>query len=161
DANIAVFGPPPVRGVGRAGGFALMVEDRGDLGLTTLQEETEKLVGKGYTNPGLVGLFSVFRANVPQVRVRPDPRACMMRGVSLKDFADTLQVYEGSQYVNDFNLFGRTWQVIVQSEADHRQKAESLAMLETRNIRGSMVPLGSLAGIEPMNGPLVLTRYNM
>ncbi len=168
DANVAVFGPPPVRGVGRAGGFALMVEDRGDLGLTALQKETENLVAQGSTKtlkdspaPALVGLFSVFRANVPQYRIKPDWRTCMMRGVSLQDFAETLEVFEGSKYVNDFNLFGRTWQVNVQADADFRRSDDSLKMLETRNIRGAMVPIGSLADIKLETGPLVLTRYNM
>jgi multidrug efflux pump len=185
DASVAVFGPPPVRGVGRAGGFALMVEDRGDVGPAMLQAQTENLVRKGILvpdeatvkkfgrvqaealvqegqrKPALVGLFSVFRANVPQLHLQPDPAACMMRGVRLKDFSDTLTVYEGSLYVNDFNLFGRTWQVIVQAEKGFRDRPEDLPQLASRNVRGVMVPLGSLANQREVNGPLVLTRYNM
>jgi len=160
-AMVAVFGPPPVRGVGRAGGFALMLEDRGDLGLDVLQAQTENLVRKGNATPGLVGLFSVFRANVPQLRIEPDPRACMMRGVSMQNFADTLAIYAGSLYVNDFNLFGRTWEVIVQAEAPFRSKAEDMPQLRVRNGRGAMVPVGSLADQRPFTGPLVLNRYNM
>src|SRR5262249_23945991 len=91
DANVAVFAPPPVRGVGRAGGFAFVLEDRGDLGPVELQEQVENLVRKGNETPGLVGLFSVFRANVPQLKVDPDPRQCLLRGVSLSDFAATLR----------------------------------------------------------------------
>jgi multidrug efflux pump len=161
DASVAVFGPPPVRGVGRAGGFAMMLEDRGDVGLTTLQKQTENLVRKGNETPGLIGLFSVFRANVPQLHVDPNPAACMMRGVSLQNFADTLGVYEGSLYVNDFNRFGRTWQVIVQAESKFRRRPEDVPQLRVRNIRGAMVPLGSLATQREVNGPLVITRYNM
>lgn len=171
DANVAVFPPPPVRGVGRAGGFAMMVQDRGDLGPVVLQEQTEKLVREATQLPRPDGkpgpamppgtLFSVFRANVPQVHVEPNPAACMMRGVTMKDFADTLQVYEGSYYVNDFNLFGRTWQVIVQAEGPFRDREEVLPKLQIRNARGQMVPIGSLADQRMVTGPLVLTRYNM
>jgi multidrug efflux pump len=167
DAMVAVFPPPPVRGVGRAGGVALMVEDRGDLGPRRLQEETENLVRKGNQllqangEPALAGMFSVFRANVPQLHIHPDPGACLMRGVNLRDFADTLQVFEGSLYVNDFNRFGRTWQVVVQAEDRFRRHPEVLPRLEVRNVRGAMVPLGALASQREVNGPLVLTRYNM
>jgi multidrug efflux pump subunit AcrB len=161
DAMVAVFGPPPVRGVGRAGGFAIMVEDRGDLGPSALQEHTENLVGKGNQDSRLAGMFSVFRANVPQLHIDPDAGAAMIRGVSLQDFADTLSIFEGSLYVNDFNLFGRTWQVIVQAELYARVQPEVLSQLATRNSRGAMVPVGSLANRRDVNGPLVLTRYNM
>ncbi|HEV3118629.1 MAG TPA: efflux RND transporter permease subunit [Gemmataceae bacterium] len=173
-ATVQVFGPPPVRGVGRAGGFAIMIEDRGDFGPQMLQQQVENLCGKvnmldpkqtpwlaGPGGPKLAGLFSVFRANVPQLHVVANPAACMMRGVSLQDFADTLQIYEGSYYVNDFNRFGRTWQVIVQAEAQFRRQLEDLPQLQVRNSRGVMVPIGSLANSRESNGPLVLTRYNM
>jgi multidrug efflux pump len=161
DGMVAVFGPPPVRGVGRAGGFALMVEDRGDQGPRELQAQTENLMAKGNQTPGLTSLFSVFRANVPQLQIQPDRRQCMKLGVSLRDFADTLSVFEGSLYVNDFNLFGRTWQVIVQAESPYRRRPEDLVGLKVRSRSGVMVPVGSLAGIREVNGPLVLTRYNM
>lgn len=160
-ANVAVFGPPPVRGAGRAGGFMLMVEDRGDVGSHELQRQTENLVGKGNAAPGLASLFSAFRANVPQYHVLPDPQQCLARGVSLKDFADTLRIYQGSLYVNDFNKFGRSWQVIVQADARFRENPEYVPHLKVRNLDGNMVPLGSLAEIDEINGPLVLTRYNM
>jgi multidrug efflux pump len=162
EASLAVFPPPPVRGVGRAGGFALMVEDRGADGPDALQKQTENLVAKGNAQKGrLSNLFSVFRANVPQLNVKVDEDACRMRGVSMKDYADTVIVYEGSLYVNDFNLFGRTWQVIVQAEPEYRDRPEVLKMLKVRNVRGGMVPVGSLTRMREVNGPLVLTRYNM
>src|SRR5262249_33986550 len=161
EANVAVFAPPPVRGAGRSGGFSFVLEDRGDLGPVALQEQVENLVREGYQTPGLVGLFSVFRANVPQLKVEPDRRQCLTRGVNIRDFSDTLRVYEGSLYVNDFNLFDRTWQVIVQAEPQFRDEVEDLNRLKTRNLQGQMVPLGSLADIREVNGPLVLTRYNM
>src|SRR5262249_51821484 len=140
EAMVFVFGPPPVRGVGRAGGFAVMIEDRGDLGPEKLQKQVDNLVLKANMpnpkatpwlvgadgKPPLFGLSSVFRANVPQWRITPDPRACMMRGVTMQEFADTLQVYTGSYYVNDFNRFGRTWQVIVQAEPEFRDQPEAI-----------------------------------
>jgi multidrug efflux pump len=175
EAQVAVFGPPPVRGVGRAGGFALMIEDRGDFGPSELQTQTENFVRKGNAiqgagaspsgklglPPSMFNMFSVFRANVPQLRIEPDRRACMMRGVSMRDFSDTLTVYEGSLYVNDFNRFGRTWQVIVQADDRFRRQPEQISELRTRNVRGALVPIGSLATQQTMTGPLVLTRYNM
>jgi multidrug efflux pump len=176
NAQVAVFGPPPVRGVGRAGGFALMIEDRGDVGPAVLQEQTDNLVFKvnmadpkatpwlfkeDGKSPKFQGVFSVFRANVPQLHLEPDPREAMQRGVALLDLENTVQVYEGSLYVNDFNLFGRTWQVNVQADSAFRDKPETLARLKVRNRRGGMVPLGSVADLREVNGPLVLTRYNM
>jgi multidrug efflux pump len=160
DAQVMVFPPPPVRGVGRAGGFALMLEDRGDIGPAELQTETEKLVATGNQTRGLMALFSPFRANVPQLKVEPDIKACMEKQVSLRDFADALQVFQGSLYVNDFNLFGRSWQVIVQADQEFRDQVEDIPRLQVRSANGSMVPIGSLAKIREINGPLVLTRYN-
>ncbi|HEV8069434.1 MAG TPA: efflux RND transporter permease subunit [Planctomycetaceae bacterium] len=161
EAQIFVFGPPPVRGAGRAGGFTMMVEDRGDLGPKALQEETENLVNAGRATQKLVGLASVFRANVPQLFVEPDPRECMSKGVSLQSFADTLSIFVGSLYVNDFNLFGRTWQVNVQADQEFRDQVEDLIPMAVRSNQGMMVPVGSLASIQEINGPLLLTRYNM
>ncbi len=127
----------------------MMVEDRGDVGSKVLQEETENLVrGRQIATPELVGLSSVFRANVPQIFVEPDPRECMAKGVSLQSFADTLAIYEGSLYVNDFNLFGRTWQVNVQADQQFRDQVEDLIPLAVRSNQGDMVPIGSLASIQ-------------
>ena len=161
DAFIMIFPPPPIRNVGRAGGFMLMVEDRGDVGPVGLQRETDELIRIAGQTPGIERPGTSFRANVPQYRVVPDPRQCMMRHVSLQDFADTLRIYQGSLYVNDFNKFGRTWQVIVQSDPKFRRSPETIARLKVRNSQGVMVPIGSLASIEQVNGPLMLTRYNM
>jgi multidrug efflux pump subunit AcrB len=173
DASIQVFPPPPVRGVGRAGGFAFVVEDRSDWGPVPLQEQTDNLIRlgnfppqndeifSGFAQPPLSRLFTAFRANVPQLRVQPDARACEMHGVSIADVNDTLSIFQGSLYVNDFNLFGRTWQVNVQSDAPFRTDARQLAGLKVRSLRGTMVPLGSVVKVHEVNGPLVLTRYNM
>jgi multidrug efflux pump subunit AcrB len=161
DAQVAVFGPPPVRGVSRAGGFMLMVEDRTDAGPMVLQEETEGLVREVQNQPGITGAFSVFRANVPQIKLVADPDASMKRGVDFDATGATLQIYQGSLYVNDFNRFGRTWQVILQAEPYYRDEPEKLGLLKVRNKNGAMVPLGSLGSYRFVNGPLVLTRYNM
>jgi multidrug efflux pump len=161
DGVVQVFPPPPVRGVGRAGGFAFVVEDRGDLGPVPLQEQTDNLILQGMQQPGLLRLFTAFRANVPQLHVQPDPRACGARGVSVGDVNDTLRIYQGSLYVNDFNRLGRTWQVVVQSDAPYRTDVAQLSRLKVRNDKGAMVPLGSLVDVRERNGPLVLTRYNM
>ncbi len=170
EAQVGVFGPPPVRGAGRAGGFALMIEDRGDVGPQVLQNETDNITRKGFDVPALAALgyplprplimFTVFRANVPQLTIDPDPRECMTKGVRLQDFASTMQVFEGSLYVNDFNRFGRTWQVIVQADKEFRDDPSKLTLLTVRNNKGAMVPLGSLAKVREVNGPLVLGRYN-
>jgi multidrug efflux pump len=162
DADVAVFGPPPMRGVGRAGGFAMIVEDRGDLGGRALQEASKRLVEQAAGQKGkLVGLFCVYRANVPQLEVVPDPGRCLLRGVRIQDFTDAISVYQGSRYVDDFNLYGRTWAVVVQADGDYRSREEDVYHIKVRNYRGEMVPIGSLAEVRPRHGPLVLTRYNM
>ena len=107
------------------------------------------------------GLASVFRANIPQVFLDVDRTACMLKGVELRDVFMTLQAYLGSLYVNDFNRFGRTWQVIVQAMAKYRDQKDDINRLQVRNNRGTMVPLGAVASVREINGPLVLTRYNM
>ncbi len=161
DAEVAVFGPPPVRGVGRAGGFMIMIEDRGDLGPQALQEYTEAIVKEANSRAELKGNTSVFRANVPQIFLDVDRTACMLKGVDLQDAFNTLQVYLGSLYVNDFNLFDRTWQVIAQSESRYRDRKDDINRLRVRNTSGTMVPLGSVAKVSEIDGPLVLSRYNM
>ena len=161
EAIITVLGPPPVRGVGRAGGFKLMVEDRGDNSLRTLQGQTDNLVDKARKNPKLTSLAATFRANVPQFFVDVNRSEVMTKDVRLQDLFDTLRIYLGSLYVNDFNLFGRTWQVIVQADPKFRNTIEYVPRLKVRNSQGTMVQVGTLASMKQVNGPLVLTRYNM
>ncbi len=161
EATIMIFGPPPVRGVGRAGGYMVMIEDRGDLGPQALQAQVDNLVELSNQQPELVGNTSVFRANVPQVFLDVDRTALMLKGVRLQDVFQTLQVYLGSLYTNDFNLFGRTWQVNVQAEAKYRDQKDDIRRLRVRNSSGTMVPVGAVANVREINGPLVLTRYNM
>jgi multidrug efflux pump len=161
EAQVAVFGAPPVDGLGSAGGFKLMVEDLSDVGLDVIQGQTENLADKGRRSPGIGGLFSSFRANTPQLYIDIDRTKCKTMGVPLGDVFNTLQVYLGGYYVNDFNRFGRTWQVNLQADAPFRLKAEDVQQLKVRNTAGEMAPLGTVATIKDVGGPLMITRYNM
>jgi multidrug efflux pump subunit AcrB len=161
DARINVFGAPAVDGLGNAGGFKMMVEVIGDVNFVALQRETDNLAEKGNQQPGLVGLFDGFRSSTPQLYVDVDRTKCKTMGVGLTDVFDTLQVYQGGFYVNDFNRFGRTWQVNIQADAPFRIDAETLKQMKVRNADGDMVPLGSVVNVREIGGPLVITRYNM
>jgi multidrug efflux pump len=159
-ASVAVFPPPPVDGLGSAGGFKVMVRDRTAQGLAPLQAATDKMVNAGNETPGLVGLFTPFRSNTPQLYVDVDRTKCMSMGVPLNDVFLTLQVYLGSYYTNDFNQFGRTWQVNLQADPGRRLTPEDVKQLKVRNDAGKMVPLGSIAEVRPVGGPVMVTRYN-
>ena len=161
DAVVAVFPPPPVDGLGTAGGFKLMVEDRGDLGLDALQQQTDALIAAAKKNPGIASAFTQFRAQVPQLYVDVDRVRCKQMGVAVEDVFSTLQIYLGGQYVNDFNRFGRTWQVNVQADARYRMNADYIQNLRVRNDQNKMVPLGSVATIEDSTGPIFVQRYNL
>jgi multidrug efflux pump len=161
EAQVAVFGAPAVDGLGNAGGFKLMVEDLGDQPLDFLQGQSENLAAKGSARPGIAGLFSSFRANAPQLYINIDRTKCKTLHVSLNDVFNTLQVYLGGFYANDFNRFGRTWQVNLQADAAFRLKAEDVRQLKVRNAAGDMLPLGTVATIEDVGGPTMITRYNM
>ncbi|HKQ48287.1 MAG TPA: multidrug efflux RND transporter permease subunit [Phycisphaerae bacterium] len=161
DAVVSVFGAPPVDGLGTAGGFKCMVQDRGDLGLEMLQGQTDNFAAKGSQLPGMLGMFSMFRANTPQVYVDVDRTKCKTLGVPLNDVFQTLQVFMGGYYVNDFNRFGRTWQVNLQAEPRFRATVESIRALKVRNPAGESVPLSTVAKIDDMTGPVMITRYNM
>src|SRR5262249_29208006 len=126
DGLIHVFEAPPLEGLSTAGGFKIMIEDRGDTGLPTLQGVSEQAVASGNSTEGLQGLFSSFRANTPWLDLRIDRTKTKTKGVSMSELFNTLQIYFGSLYVNDFNLFGRTWQVNVQANADHRKQIEDM-----------------------------------
>jgi len=133
----------------------------GDVPLDVLQGQTENLAEKGSKLPVIAGLFSSFRANTPQLYIDIDRTKCKTMNVPLGDVFNTLQVYLGGYYVNDFNRFGRTWQVNLQADAPYRLKAEDVRQLKTRNAAGEMVPLGTVATIEDIGGPSMITRYNM
>ena len=148
EASIAVFPPPPVRGLGTAGGFKLEVQDRSGAGLVALQAATDQLVAAARAQPGLVGVFTPFRANTPQLYADVDRTKAKMLDVPLDNVFDTLQVYLGSAYVNDFNMFGRTYQVTAQADGAFRNDPSDILRLKTRNASGAMVPLG-FAGRRP------------
>ncbi|MDB6127733.1 MAG: transporter, hydrophobe/amphiphile efflux family, partial [Verrucomicrobia bacterium] len=160
DAYVAIFPPPPVMGLGTTGGFKLYVEDRADLGLDALYGATQGLIGKAYTTPGLTGLFSSFTINTPQLDADVDRARAKAQGVPLGNVFETMQINLGSLYVNDFNRFGRTYQVVVQADAEFRDHADDILHLKTRNAAGGLVPLASLMNIKESYGPDRVMRYN-
>jgi multidrug efflux pump subunit AcrB len=161
EARVSIFGAPPVDGLGMAGGFKLMVEDRGGGSLALLQGQADNLAEEGNKQPGLVGLFNGFRANTPQLYVDIDRTKSKTLGVSLNTVFDTLQVYLGGYYVNDFNQFGRTWQVNLQADAPFRLDPDIVRQLKVRNSKGEMIPLGTVATVRDSSGPVMVTRYNL
>ena len=160
DAFIAVFPPPPVRGMGNIGGFRLQVEDRGALGDEALYQAVEAMKVRAYKTPELAGVFSSFQINVPQIYTDVDRAQAKRMGVALSDVYNTMQINLGSLYVNDFNRFGRTYRVVVQADAPFRSRADDIASLKTRNSGGEMVPLGTLMKVENSYGPDRAMRYN-
>jgi len=160
NAVVNIFGASAVPGLGRAGGFRLMVQDRNDSGPRALQEQTEELIKQANKQPGLVGLFTVFKTDSPQVFVKVDTAACLAQGIAVNDVYATLQASMGARYVNDFNRFGRTWQVNVQAEQKFRNSANDVGRLLVKNKQNQLVPLSAVAEIKEVIGPLVLTRYN-
>jgi multidrug efflux pump len=161
EADLFVIQPPPVRGIGTAGGFKLLVEDRRDAGFEALQEATDAYLDAARRDPEVTGLFSPFRARTPQLWVEIDRIKAEKLNVPLANIFDTLQVYLGSIYVNDLNLFGRTFQVRAQAEGDFRAEPADIARLKTRNASGGMVPLGSVLDVRWRSGPDRVVRYNM
>ena len=160
DAVFSVLGAPPIRGLG-TGGFKIMIQDRGNNGLEALQDQTDNLVRIANQQPELTRLISIFRANTPQLFVDIDRTKCKTLGVALSDVFDTLQIDMGGLYVNDFNQFGRTWQVNAQADLIYRMQPDDVGRLQVRNNRGDMVPLGTLAKVQDIGGPFVINRYNM
>jgi multidrug efflux pump subunit AcrB len=158
---INVFGAPPLDGLGTAGGFKIVVEDRGDIGLKSLQGVADDLVAKGRQTEGLQELFTSFRANTPWLYLNIDRVQAKTKGVSMSEVFNVLQVNLGSLYVNDFNRFGRTWQVNVQAGADYRRQIGDLRKLPIRSAKNKIVPLGTLATVENKSGPVLIMRYNM
>ncbi|MBW8885367.1 MAG: efflux RND transporter permease subunit, partial [Planctomycetia bacterium] len=160
EAQVAVFGAPPVDGLGSAGGFKVMVRDVAAQGFEPLQEAADALAAGGNEQPGLVGLFSAFRAQTPQMYVDIDRERAKAMRVPLNEVFLTLQLYLGGYYTNDFNQFGRTWQVNLQGDPRFRLSPEQVRQLKVRNLNGEMVPLGSVALIEDSGGPALVIRYN-
>lgn len=161
DATIGVFGPPAVDGLGNAGGFKVMIEDRGPLGLESLQQASDQVVSEGGKAGGLTGLFTNSRAYTPWIYLDIDRDKCISMGVSLGDLFNSLQAFFGSYYVNNFNEFGRSWQVNVMADAQFRADVDDFRHIKVRNKNGSMVPIGTMVKARESRGPVMLTRYNM
>jgi multidrug efflux pump len=149
-----------VQGLGTIGGFKFYVEDRADNGLDSLYNATQALIGKGYQTPGLTGLFSSFTVNTPQLDAEVDRAKAKAQGVPLQNVFETMQINLGSLYVNDFNRFGRTYQVVAQADAQFREKPDDILRLKTRNSAGNLVPLGSVVKVHDSYGPDRVMRYN-
>ena len=160
DAFIAIFPPPPVQGLGTIGGFKLYVEDRGDNGLDALYGATQSLIGQARQTPGLAGVFSGFTINTPQLEADVDRAKAKAQGIPLQNVFETMQINLGSLYVNDFNRFGRTYQVVAQADAKFRAHAEDITRLKTRNAAGQLVPLGTIVSVRDAYGPDRVVHYN-
>jgi hydrophobe/amphiphile efflux-1 (HAE1) family protein len=162
EALVLVFPPPPVRGVGSAGGFKMMIEDRsGQSSPQDLQKMTAKVIEEAQKRPELSALFSSFRAGVPQLYGNVDRVKAKEQKVAVTDVFQALQVYLGGLYVNDFNYLGRTWHVTAQADAPFRAKAADVSRLQTRNADGKMVPLKAVMDLKDITGPDRIQRYNL
>ncbi len=161
DGLVFVLPPPPVEGIGNSGGFKMQIEDRGNEGYDAMQAAAGGLAAKAGKIPGVVNVLSTFRANVPQLYVDVDRVKARSMGVPLTSVFDTLQIYLGSLYVNDFNKFGRTYHVTAQADSQFRLRPTDIGVLKTRNNSGDMVPLGSLATTKEITGPDRVNRYNL
>jgi multidrug efflux pump len=160
DAFIVIFPPPPVPGLGTTGGFKLQLEDRASLGYEALDQATKAFLMKAYRTPELAGMFSGYQVNVPQLYADIDRTRARQLGVPVTEVFDTMQIYLGSLYVNDFNKFGRTYSVRVQADAQYRARAEDVGLLKVRSTSGEMVPLSALMNVRPAAGPERAMRYN-
>lgn len=161
DATVGVFGPPAVDGLGNAGGFKVMIEDRGPLGLDALQAASDKAVSEGGRAGGVTGLFTNSRAYTPWIYLDIDRDKCLSMGVSLGDLFNSLQAFFGSYYVNNFNEFGRSWQVNVMADSQFRARVDDFRHIKVKNKDGSMVPIATMVKVRETSGPVMLTRYNM
>ena len=161
EAIVFAFVPPAIDGLGVAGGFQMQIQDRRDLGLPALEAAAQKMIATGSNQPALRNLNSTFSARVPQLFVEVDRTKATNLNVPLSSIFGTLQSCLGSAYVNDFNRFGRTYQVRVQADSQYRTQADDIRRLYVRNADGAMVPLGTLVTVRPTSGAQVITRYNL
>ena len=160
-ASFYVIDPPPVRGMGRGGGFKMIVQDRSGRGLPALEKATWELAGAANQNPKLTQVFSTTDSSTPQYYLDIDRTRAEMMDVPVENVFETLQIYLGSLYVNDFNLFGKTYQVIAQADAPYRLEPTDIMRLRAENTNGDMVPLGSIVKIKQIQGPDRIVRYNL
>jgi multidrug efflux pump subunit AcrB len=160
-AIVSTFGAPPIDGLGTTGGFKLIIEDRGNLGMDYLQRVSDQIVERGNRTAGLQGLFNSSRANTPWLYLDIDRTKCVALGVPISELFNTLQVYLGSYYVNNYNQFGRTWQVNIQADQRFRGDAHDIRQLQVRNNQGQMIKLATLLDVRNTSGPVMMMRYNM
>ena len=160
-AKVTVYGAAPIPGLGVAGGFKLVVEDRGSMGIAELQHQTDVIVGKLRSHHGLSSVATQFRSNTPQLYLDIDRTKAASLGVSIDDLNQTLSMFMGSLYVNSFNRFGRHWQVTIQAEGGYRDRIEDINLFQVRNRWQQMVPLGTLIHPREIGGPISVTRYNL
>ena len=160
-AEVSVFGAPPIEGLGTTGGFKLVVEDRGNLGLAELQRISDEIVIEGNQTAGLQGLFNSARFNTPWVYLDIDRTKCAVLGLSMDEVFNALQYNLGSYYVNNFNEFGRNWQVNVQADPLFRDRVRAIGWLQLRNTQGQMVQLRTVMSVRDTSGPVMVQRYNL
>ena len=161
EAVVFGFPPPAINGLGVSGGFQMQLQARGNVSLTELGAMAQELIADGNAQSGLTNLNTTFRAAVPQLFAEVDRTQAKKLGVSLDEIFGTLQAYLGSAYVNDFNRFGRTWQVKLQADHQFRLTPEDIRQLEVRNASGDMVPVGALVDVDYITGPQTILRYNL
>ena len=160
EAFIAIFPPPPVRGLGTTGGFKLQIQDRGDQGYQALDNVVKQVTGMAYQDPTLSRVYSNYNVSVPQLYADLDRTKAQQLGIPIDEIFRTMQIYLGSIYVNDFNQFGRTYQVVAQAEKEFRSEPQDITRLQVRNANGQMVPLGSVIDVQETFGPEIASRYN-
>ena len=160
DAFVVMFPPPPVAGLGTTGGFKLQLEDKASLGYDAMDAAVKAFMAKAYQTPELAGMFTSWQVNVPQLYADIDRTKARQLGVPVTEIFDTMQIYLGSLYVNDFNQFGRTYSVRAQADAPYRARAEDIGLLKVRSTTGDMVPLSALMKVDSSFGPERAMRYN-
>jgi hydrophobe/amphiphile efflux-1 (HAE1) family protein len=158
---IFVAAPPPVSGIGNAGGFRMMVEDRGGLGYQALQGAAYAMMGRAAQTPGLLQVYTLFENTTPQLYLDIDRTKAQLLGINIPDVFAALQIYLGSAYVNDFNLFGRTYRVVAQAQSDYRAETKDVLNIRVRNKDGNTVPLGAFTTVQSITAPYRVPRYNL
>jgi multidrug efflux pump subunit AcrB len=161
EAVVSAFGAPPVEGLGTTGGFKLIIEDRGSQGAEQLQQVSNRIASRAGNTEGLVGLYNSSGAHTPWLYLAIDRTKCMSLGVSVSEVFNTLQIYLGSYYVNNYNQFGRTWQVNVQADPAARARVADILQLQVRNSQGRMVRLATVTNVRDTTGPVAVMRYNL
>ncbi len=161
DAYVLTIPPPPVQGIGNAGGFKMMLQDRTGLGSDALARAAQTLVAAANKDPDFAGVFTLFSTRSPSIYADIDREKAEKVGLTPTDVFATLQVYLGSQYVNDFNYLGRTYEVIAQADGSYRRDAGDIGRLKARNVAGEMVPIGTVARMRHETAPYRVPRYNL